>query len=65
MFIRGEEIKDLVIPNKDKTKEEKEMLEWYGIDQSFDPNDYNFEDEAEYMEYIWEELMDLADKKTS
>ena len=41
------------------------MLEWYGIDQSFDPNDYNFEDEAEYMMCIWEELMDLADEKTS
>ena len=54
-----------VIAKKRKTKEEKEMLEWYGIDQSFDPNDYNFEDEAEYMEYIWEELMDLAEEKTS
>lgn len=54
-----------VIAKKRKTKEEKEMLEWYGIDQYFDPNDYNFEDEAEYMECIWEELMDLADEKTS
>ena len=54
-----------VIAKKRKTKEEKEMLEWYGIDQSFDPNDYNFEDEAEYMECIWEELMDLAEEKTS
>ena len=48
------------IAKKRKTKEEKEMLEWYGFDDDFDPHDYNYEDEAEYMEDIWEELMDMA-----
>lgn len=53
-----------VIAKKRKTKDEKEMLEWYGIDQYFDPHDYNFEDETEYMKDVWEELLDLADEKS-
>lgn len=45
---------------KRKTKEEKEMLEWYYIDKDFNPNEYDLEDETEYMESVWEELMGLA-----
>jgi nucleoside-diphosphate-sugar epimerase len=41
------------------------MLQEELVRASVLPNDYNFEDEAEYMECIWEELMDLADEKSS
>ena len=53
-----------VFAKKRKTKDDKEMLEWYGIDQYFDPHDYNFEDETEYMKDVWKELLDLADEQS-
>lgn len=40
------------------------MLEWYAIEKDFDPHGYDFEDEADYMDDVWEEMMDLADEKT-
>ena len=51
-----------VVAKKRKTKDEKEMLEWYAIDAGFDPHYYDFEDETVFMQDVWEELMDLSDE---
>lgn len=40
---------------KRKSREEKERLEWYGMDfPDFDPEEYDLEDEQDYIEDFWE-----------
>ena len=41
---------------KRKTADEKEMLNWNGIDKKFDPNDCNPERIEDYLEGLWCEL---------
>lgn len=43
---------------KRKTAEEKEILNWNGIDKKFDPNDCNPERIEDYLEGLWCELME-------
>ena len=44
---------------KRKSADEKERLEWYGIDQHFDPNFFDQEEEEYFIEEVWEDLMSL------
>ncbi len=40
-----------------KTAEEKERLEWYGIDKHFDPEEFDLEEMQYYMEDCWEDVL--------
>ena len=44
---------------KRKSADEKERLEWYGIDQHFDPDFFDQEEEEYFIEEVWEDLMSL------
>ena len=44
---------------KRKSEDEKERLEWYEIDQHFDPNFFDQEEEEYFIEETWEDLMSL------
>lgn len=41
---------------KRKNADERERLEWYGIDKHFDPNYFDLEEEQYYIEETWEYL---------
>lgn len=40
---------------KRKSAEERERLEWYGIDKRFDPNKFDIEKAQMYLDDLWEE----------
>ena len=42
---------------KRKTADEKERLEWYGIDKHYDPDYYDLDEEQCYAEELWEDLL--------
>lgn len=54
-----------ILAKKRRTSEEKEMLQWYGFDKNFDPHEYDLEDETEYMEDVWAELIEQAAENQS
>ncbi|MBR1666994.1 MAG: plasmid pRiA4b ORF-3 family protein [Bacteroidaceae bacterium] len=48
---------------KRKSKEEKERLEWYGMDTpDFDTNYYDLEDEQDFIEDYWDFIKGLLDE---
>lgn len=51
-----------ILAKKRKTKEEKERLDWYGIDRYYDPEEYEIEDEKDYISMAWDDLMELHEK---
>ena len=42
---------------KRKSAEEKDELEWYGMDSEFDPNEFDQELAEDQMECLWEEAL--------
>ncbi len=42
---------------KRKTSEEKERLEWYGIDKYFDPEEFDLEEIQLFIEELWNDVL--------
>jgi hypothetical protein len=52
-----------ILQKKRKTKEEKERLEWFGIDRHYDPNFFGLELAQEAVEDFWWYAKDEADER--
>jgi len=47
-----------ILSKKRKSAEDKERLEWYGIEKGYDPNEFNKERTKRRLYYLWEDAME-------